>query len=181
MKKFKTFAAIILACSTLCSSCAVGSFSTLNWCYDFNTNLTNNKYVNAVVSAILYPFEVCIGGFIDCFIFNTVEFWSGSNPLAEAQTVKASDGTLFTLVPAANGGYTITNETSGQVLNLLFEADTHTWTAETEQMSKKLITFIDDKNAIVYHNDGTAMPITLDEAGLQACQSMTEQEFFAAK
>lgn len=179
MKKIKiTVCAILASMSLMCSSCAVGSFAVLNKCYEFNNTITPNKYINAVVSFFLYPFETGIGGFIDTVILNTVEFWTGSNPLAEVVTVKATDGTYYAVAPTENGGYSITNQANGQTLALNFEKGSRTWTAECDGMSKKLITLVDENNAIVYDAEGNAKNITLDEVGVMACQQIAASSNF---
>ena len=40
-------------------------------------------------------------------ILNTVEFWTGSNPLQAATTVQGQNGHLYTISPDQNGGYVI--------------------------------------------------------------------------
>lgn len=170
MKKCSVLVATVLACMTLLPSCMVGSFSALNWCFNFNTNLTPNKYINAVVGAILSPFEFMIGGFLDAIIFNTVEFWSGSNPMDELTRIEGANGHHYLISPDQSGGYLITDETTGQQLALLLDRETRTWTVEFEGVSQKVITLLDERNAVIYNLQGDAMSITLDDAGLMACQ-----------
>ena len=181
MKKNFVLVAAALACTSMFSSCAVGSFSALNWCFNFNNTLTPNKYVNAVVSWILSPFEFMIGGFADMIILNTVEFWTGSNPLQAATTVQGQNGHLYTISPDQNGGYVILDNTTEQQMALLFDKDSRTWTAEFDGMSTRVITLVDEQNAIVYTQSGEAMNITLDEAGLLACQNAVLGENVAMK
>ena len=87
MKKAFFVIGMIGSVIVMFNSCAVGSFKTLNACWDFNNSVSSNKYLNAIIGFILIPFEVTIGGFCDVVIFNSVEFWTGSNPLAATKII----------------------------------------------------------------------------------------------
>lgn len=165
----------------LFSSCAVGSFSAMNWCFNLNNTLTGNKYLNAVIGFILSPFEFTIGGFVDCVILNTVEFWTGSNPMAATEVVLGTDGTYYAITPDKNGGYLITNQTTGQELALQFEASTKTWTAVFEDNKVQLFSLKDENHAIVNTPNGQTMEISLNEAGLVAYNEMMSEFNLAMK
>ena len=165
----------------LFSSCAVGSFTAMNWCFNLNNTLTANKYLNAVIGFVLSPFEFAIGGFADCVILNTVEFWTGSNPMASTQVVLGSDGNLYAIAPIKNGGYKITNQTTGKELTLQFEAKTKTWTAVFDEYEVNLFSLKDENHAIVNTPNGQTMEISLDEAGLVAYEEMLFESNLAMK
>lgn len=150
------------------SSCFVGSFAAFKACTKFNNTLTGNKIVNAIVAYVLFPFETSIGlGLIDCVFLNTIEFWTGSNPLAESVTVKASDDALYAVAPSQDGGYTITNKGTNAELNLVFDEYSKTWSAECAGVSQKLMTMVDENNAIVYY-EGRPMNVELSQEGVEA-------------
>ena len=44
---------VLLVGSMMCSSCMVGSFSLFNKYREWQTNMTSNKYVNAIVAYVL--------------------------------------------------------------------------------------------------------------------------------
>lgn len=172
VKKFILPVTVSFVALSSLSSCAVGSFAVLNKCWEFNNNVTDNKYVKSIIAFVLFPFEVSIGGFIDTVILNTIEFWNGSNPLAEVSVVLGSDGNYYAISSDKEKGYIITNQTTNISLHLRHEADSRTWFAECNGESQKLITFVDQENAIVYTSDGTSKKITLNEQGLMACQQI---------
>ena len=59
-----------------------GSFALTKKVYDWNGSL-GNKWVNTVVMWVLMWVPVYnAAGFIDIVILNTIEFWTGSNPVA---------------------------------------------------------------------------------------------------
>jgi len=157
---------------SLLSSCAVGSFSAMNWCFNLNNTLTANKYLNAVISFILAPFEFTIGGFVDCVILNTVEFWTGSNPMASTEVVLGKDGYYYAIAPDKNGGYLITNQSTGKEMALKFEASSKSWAAVFDGIEIQLFSLKDENHAIVNMPNGQPKEISLDEAGLVAYEEM---------
>lgn len=176
MKKNSIMIVALLATSSLTQSCAVGSFSALNTVYRLNTNMTNNKYVNAIVSFVIYPFETYVGGIIDLLILNTIEFWTGSNPLKPTQLVKNRQGHACTVAPTANGGYIITNMATDQIVNLIFEEATRTWSIDIDGVVSKLMTLVDKDNAIIYTIDGKCHHISLDEEGVENCRQLIQSQ-----
>ena len=96
MRKNKTFfVCALLSCSIMCSSC-IGSFKLWNGLLEWNKSL-GNKFVNELVFIALNIVPVYgIASFADILVLNTIEFWSGSNPMAanEAHTKKV----LFFLI-----------------------------------------------------------------------------------
>lgn len=182
MKKssYLVAALLMLATAPSLTSCFVGSYSCLNKCWNFNNTMTGNKYVNAIVSYVLAPFEFSIGGFLDTVVLNTIEFWTGSNPLAATQIVTGQDGQLYAVAPNAEGGYTVTCQQTGQQMEYLFDQETRTWTAAFDGQEVKLFTLTDDQHAVVAMADGQEMNVTLDEQGLMALEGMSESEYLVA-
>lgn len=81
MKKIFFFASAlsILITQTGC----FGSFELVKKVYEVNDGISNNKFVKSLVfwiGGIFYS----IAGLADAVIFNLIEFWTGSNPLAMA-------------------------------------------------------------------------------------------------
>lgn len=172
-------AALLMACSAPClTSCFVGSFSCVNSMWEWNSNLTGNSMVNAVIGFILGPFETSIGGFLDTVIFNSIEFWTGSNPIASTQVVKASDGNYYAVASDKNGGYTITCQATGQQMQYLFDKENHTWTAAFNGTEVKLFSMVDEQNAIAYIG-GQELAFSFDEQGLQSLQEAYDNSLVA--
>lgn len=87
--------AATLASSVLFSSC-IGSFGLSNKLLDWNRNI-DSKFVNELVFVAFWIVPVYeISALADILVLNSIEFWSGSNPVADAGTVKTietKDGT----------------------------------------------------------------------------------------
>ena len=71
-----------MAGTLLFSSC-LGSFSAFNNLKDWNQGVSDSKFVNNLVFWGLNIIPVYGLFFLgDAIIFNVIEFWSGSNPIA---------------------------------------------------------------------------------------------------
>lgn len=73
--------ALFLAATLLTTSC-VGSFSLFNRVAKWNMRATSSKFLNEIIFILISPaYAVC--AVTDLLVLNTVEFWSGSNPVAQ--------------------------------------------------------------------------------------------------
>ncbi len=93
MKKnrFIPVMAIALSTTMLFSSC-VGSFGLFNRIASWNQTV-GNKFVNELVFLALNIVPVYgVAYLADALVINSIEFWSGSNPMANAGDVKKVKG-----------------------------------------------------------------------------------------
>ena len=73
-------AALFMAASLITSSC-VGSFSLFSKLAHWNKGATNSKFLNEIIFLLISPaYAVC--SIVDVLVLNTIEFCSGSNPIA---------------------------------------------------------------------------------------------------
>lgn len=83
--------ATILGCSLLFNSC-IGSFGLFNRLNTWNQSI-GNKFVNELV---LLAFNIVpvygVAYFADVLVINSIEFWSGSNPMANVGDIKKVKG-----------------------------------------------------------------------------------------
>ncbi|GBU20631.1 hypothetical protein R80B4_00510 [Fibrobacteres bacterium R8-0-B4] len=83
MRIRKFICAAVLAAFTIASvGGCYGKYALFNNAAKFGGNL-GGKYVGAVVNLVFWVvgvYGICL--FADLLIFNTIEFWSGSNPVA---------------------------------------------------------------------------------------------------
>ena len=105
MRKFITCTA--MSSLLLFSSC-LGSFSAFNNLKEWNQGVSDSKFVNNLVFWGLNIIPVYGLFFLgDTVIFNVIEFWSGSNPIAmeegdeELQMVE-KDGNTFEMIATKN-------------------------------------------------------------------------------
>lgn len=180
MRKNKSLFVCVLLCSCiLCSSC-IGSFKLWNGMKDWNQGLSN-KFVNELVFIALHIVPVYeIAYLADLIVLNTIEFWSGSNPVAsnEVKEIKGENGNY--LVQTNEDGYTITNKDDNMSMNLVYNETNKTWSAVTENESVELIQMNDDGTATINMQNGTSMTITPDMQGVASVRAAANSSFFFA-
>lgn len=110
MKKMITKAtvAVLLIISTIMMSGCYGTFSLTSKLHDWNGSVSNSKFVNELVFiglCVLPAYELCCLG--DALIFNSIEFWGGSNPIAmndgemeESNVLR--DGQMYKMIKSRN-------------------------------------------------------------------------------
>lgn len=108
MKKLSTYMIIAaVSWTTMLQSGCYGSFELVKKVYDWNGTL-GGKFTQSLMFWVLSIIPVYgVAGMLDVVIFNLVEFWSGSNPLAmkegekEQQTV-IKDGITYRMEATRN-------------------------------------------------------------------------------
>jgi hypothetical protein len=80
-------AALFAAVLSLHVSGCFGSFALTRNIYGLNERISDNKFVRWLVFLGFTIIPVYgVGTLVDALVFNTLEFWTGSNPLANAGT-----------------------------------------------------------------------------------------------
>jgi len=158
--------AMALAGTMLFSSC-IGSFSLFNKFASWITHATGNKYLNAIIGIIISPvYAIC--GTVDWFVLNTIEFWTGDNPIAQkegkTESVIGSDGLLYAVKYLKNG-YEITKP-DGSVVNFTYDAENNAWLQESEGQETELLRFNSDGTVKVTLPNGEQKDISLNEEGV---------------
>ncbi|EKF56590.1 hypothetical protein I215_00210 [Galbibacter marinus] len=132
----KSVISACLAMAVLCSSC-LGSFSAFNGLKDWNHQVSSNKFVNNLVFWVLWIVPV-YGIFMlgDLIIFNTIEFWTGSNPIAmkpgEKETqIVVDNGNTFKMVATQNRMEIeiVDGPRKGERVDLVYKPSEKSWSA----------------------------------------------------
>jgi len=171
MKKTYLSVAIVLtlAGSMLTTSC-IGNFALFNKLLAWNKTI-DNKFVNELVFIAFWIVPVYeVAGLADLLVINSIEFWSGNNPVATGKKViEGNDGRY--LVECDGKGYTITSENDGSVVRLDFEQEDNSWSVSANGgESYKFMTFVDDTHVNMIAPDGSMQEVELSEHGLYAYQ-----------
>ena len=181
MKMNKALIAVLLISSSiLCSSC-IGSFKLWNGLKEWNQGI-GNKFVNELVFIALNIVPVYgVAYFADVVVLNTIEFWSGSNPVAsnEIKEVKGEHGDY--LVASNESGYTITNKADNQSLDLVYNQENKSWNAVIENESFELVKMNDDGTATINMQNGTSMTVTPDSEGVASVKAAYMGISFASR
>jgi hypothetical protein len=166
MKKisFKV-AALVLAGSVLTTSC-IGSFGLFNKYEKWQCNMTKHKIVNGIVGFILQPIVAPICLVVDAIVLNTIEFWSGNNPVqASTQTVVGADGRYYT-INASKKGYEV-KDSEKVVARFIHDEANDAWMLERDGSSTELFRYAPDGTIQATLQSGNVVTVTNDEAGLQ--------------
>ena len=182
MKKNKmTLVCAVLAGSLLFTSC-IGSFKMWNGLKDWNQGV-GDKFVNELVFIALHIVPVYeIAYLADVVVLNTIEFWSGSNPMAsnEVKEIKGENGEY--LVKSNNNGYTITNKDDNQSMDLVYNQETQTWNAVTDTEDIELVKINNNGTVSINMQNGTSMTVMPDMQGVAAARAaIGSTSFFAAR
>lgn len=169
MKK-KSFISVVclLLSGAMLTSC-VGSFKLFNKLAAWNKQATGNKFLNELIFILISPaYVVC--GVADVLVLNTIEFWSGSNPvradIGKTRNVKGSDGLLYA-VKTLEDGYEITAP-DGNVSCFKYDKKTDTWSVEGDGISRDLFKFNSNGTIHAFLPDGRSMDVSRDGAGVYA-------------
>jgi hypothetical protein len=143
MKKLK-FSLIAIAAAITMQSC-VGSFAMTRKWWDWNNSSSRNKFVNLLIYWVLgYPVTGCTM-FIDGVILNTIEFWSGSNPMANADMLLEGQRGTYRVKSNASG-YDIEMLGTGERAQFLYDQANGTWSLAQNGMVMPLLRY--DSNGI---------------------------------
>ena len=177
-KSLTLLLATTVASSILFSSC-IGSFGLTNKLLTWNRSI-DSKFVNELVFIAFWIVPVYeISALADVLVINSIEFWSGSNPVADVGNVKTIDGKdgVYTVETKVDG-YHIQKEGDEKAVD---EAD-QSWNVEANGESTKLLKFNGDDEVVMYLPDGKEMNVELNQAGVLAFQQVADgYSYYAAK
>ncbi len=128
--------------------------------------------------------QIAIAGMADMLILNTIEFWTGDNPMAmKVGTVKqvmGQDGKYYAVTYKADG-YDIMLPT-GETISFVYDKKTDAWSQIQKGKKTEIFRFNSDGTIQANLPDGTKLNVTPDEAGLyQVRMAMNDGRFFAAR
>lgn len=179
-KKYLRVAIVIALASSLLTTSCIGSFSLTNKLLSWNRSVSD-KFVNEVVFIAFWIVPVYeVAALADILVLNSIEFWSGNNPLAiGTKVIDGQDGRY--LVECDGKGYTIKSENDGSVVRLDFDQEELTWSANVNGETHKFLTFIDDTHVKVPSANGGFEVVELSQEGVWAYQGKVASSQFALK
>lgn len=141
--------------------------------HDLNRHI-GSKFVNELVFLAFWILPVYeVTALADVLVINSIEFWSGSNPLSASTKVVDTEHGRY-LIACDGKGYTVTHEASGEVVRLDFDQPSQTWSVETPTGENvPFLTYVDDSHVRLPALDGGMTEVELSERGLMAYESAT--------
>ncbi|MGN0209672.1 MAG: DUF3332 domain-containing protein [Muribaculaceae bacterium] len=171
-KSFLSVAVVCTLIGALTLPSCIGSFGLTNKLLTWN-NHVGSKFVNELVFFAFWIIPVYeISGLADLLVLNTIEFWSGDNPVAEgSRVIEGNDGKY--LVVTDENGYTITSQNDGSTVRLDFNKEDKSWSIANADGSKQTIfSFVDDTHVALPTPDGTQTIVELSNQGVYAYQQI---------
>lgn len=176
----KVISCLLLSSAILFSSC-LGSFKAFNNLKDWNQGATDSKFVDNLIFWGLWivpVYELFLLG--DAIIFNVIEFWSGSNPIAmkegesETQMVE-HDGNTFKMVATKNRVQVsvVAGPKQGKKIDLVYKPDEKSWNAVRPNGEIIKLSSFEEGFYIVYMPNGEQIkidPMSTREEGLAILQ-----------
>lgn len=178
-KTYLTVALICTLCVSLTLPSCIGSFSLTNKLLSWNRQI-GDKFVNELVFFAFCVFPVYgVSAFADLIVINSIEFWSGENPVASGKKIiEGNDGKY--LVKSDKKGYTIKSLNDGSVVRLDYNKADNSWDFSLPNgETHKLFTFVDDTHVSLPTPDGSETIVELSEAGVYAYQNIVTSSNFA--
>lgn len=173
-------ASIALAGTLLTSSC-VGSFGLFNTLANWNKKATNSKFLNELIFIVISPaYAFCTT--VDALVLNSIEFWTGDNPLAanigKTKTIIGEDGRSYAVTTLKNG-YDVKTPDGKNIL-LSYDKTTKTWSQTMDGKKVDMIHFNEDGTIKAYLPQGGSIDVTQDQAGLfQLRMAVNDGTYFA--
>lgn len=161
------------------TSC-IGSFSLTNKLLTWNQQV-GNKFVNELVFFAFWILPVYeVSALADIIVINSIEFWSGNNPMACGRSViDGKDGRY--LVDCDGKGYTITSETDGNVVRLDFTEEDRSWSVTVDEETYPLMTFVDDMHVKLPTADGKGKIVEVSADGVMAYSNIASEIMMASR
>ncbi|MDE6489557.1 MAG: DUF3332 domain-containing protein [Muribaculaceae bacterium] len=180
-KTYLTVAVVLSLAGTMMFSSCIGKFALTNKLLAWNQQV-GSKFVNELVFFAFWVLPVYeVSALADILVINSIEFWSGSNPMACGTTViEGQDGRY--LVECDGKGYTITSENDGSVVRMDFDAEDQAWSVVLpDGESYEFLTFVDDNHVkMPAGQPGEYTVVELSQPGVFAYQQMASSPLFAA-
>ena len=115
----------------------------------------------------------------DILVVNSIEFWSGSNPIACNKVVDGKDA-RYEIISNPEG-YIVKNLDDNTTVKFNFDEVDNSWSVEANGEEYKFMRFIDDNNVEMITPDGTFEKVELSQAGVYAYQQIAMSGAFAAR
>lgn len=180
-KRFLTAGLIAAIISSMTLTSCIGSFQLTNKLLTWNQGI-GNKFVNELVFVAFWILPVYeVSGLADILVLNSIEFWSGNNPVAQGKTyIQGQNGEKY-LVECDGKGYTITNPIDNSTVRLDFDTETREWSTDINGQRIVFMTFIDDTHVKLPMPDGTTTIVPTDQQGVFAYRAATGLDNLAAR
>ena len=163
------------------SSC-IGSYSLFNKFTSWELRMTKSKFVNAIIGFVINIVCIPVTLVVDSLVLNTIEFWSGDNPMAanigKTQQVQGKDGLIYAVTTLKNG-YEIKTP-AGETVLLSYNKDNNSWSMTQNGKTQELFRFNADGTISATMNNESRV-FALTEQGVNEARLAAQPDFFAMR
>lgn len=179
-KKHLTVALVLAVAGCFTFTSCIGQFALTNKVLSWN-NSVGNKFVNELVFIAFWILPVYeVTSIADLLVLNSIEFWSGSNPIAcGTKAIDTENGRY--LVECDGKGYDVKNETTGESVRLDFIEDENTWAVNVDGELHPFMSFVDDNHVKMITPSGDFQTVELSTSGVMAYTASATETALAAK
>lgn len=157
--KFTSITMLVVLLTVGMAGC-FGNFAAVRKVYDFNQNISDKWVQQAAFWALSWIPVYELAAFADVFFFNTVEFWTGSNPMAMAsgeEVIKyaSENGKDLKITIRQNQVIVEDLDMPGQELELSYKPLDKSWYYQSEEGLVKIATISNDQATFFRPNGKT--------------------------
>ena len=182
MKAIKT-SIVCCALSGLTLTSCIGSYALFNKVRGWNEQATGNKFLNELIFIGLWivpVYEVTM--LADTLVLNSIEFWSGSNPVAAGTTKEVEGENGKYLVTTTEEGYSISKEGEDTPVELKFDKETQAWNVVCDGQSYEIMKLCNDGTVDLNLQNGQYMNVTPNAQGVSSARdAIMGATFYAAR
>lgn len=164
-KKFLIPAVGLICLASFSFQSCIGSFALTNKVLDWNHNVSN-KFVNELVFFAFWVLPVYeVTAVADLLVINSIEFWSGNNPLeANNKVIRTDDGNYY--IHADATGYKITSP-DGHVMCFAYDKERDSWSFGKGEGEKiEFMKFVDEDHVLILNGEGKFVDVELSRDGI---------------
>lgn len=179
-KKHITVAVVLSLAGCFMFSSCIGQFALTNKVLAWN-NTVSNKFVNELVFVAFWVLPVYeVTSIADLLVLNTIEFWSGDNPVAKGTKVVDTENGRY-LVKCDGHGYDVVCEATGESVRLDFIEEENTWAVNVDGELHPFMTFVDDNHVKMITPEGDFQTVELSQNGVMAYSQIANMPAMACK
>lgn len=169
---------LIVAAGVSLTGC-YGPFRLTTKLHDWNGQVSQKKFVNELVflgMCIIPAYEICVLG--DALIFNSIEFWGGSNPIAMKdgqieETKLVHEGQSYKVIKTRNN-MTVALENSDLEVSFRYFPEEKAW---YQMNGESRVKVVEMKGKKVYAYLPNQKTLSFDESTI----NLVESEVMAAR
>lgn len=176
MKKIKMFIGITAMGAVLVTQTGCfGKFALVRKVYEINNQASSDKFVKSLLTWVFIIVPVYeIAAFADFVLLNTIEFWTGSNPVAmnddqiEKQIIE-QNGEKYRITATKNKFHIeqLTGNNRSKAIDYVFNSEEHAWYLQNEKQSIKIIQYSNNGKEVIaqyFTPNGQSIVMDLDKA-----------------